>query len=57
MDIHTSVLAWKVIGCAIEVHREIGPGMLHVSSGVAESYLDNRSQSLSTSFTRFTSLA
>ena len=28
MDIHTSPLAWTVIGCAIEVHRVLGPGLL-----------------------------
>jgi len=28
MDIRTSPLAWTVIGCAIEVHRVLGPGLL-----------------------------
>ena len=28
MDIHTSPTGWKVIGCAIEVHRELGPGLM-----------------------------
>jgi len=28
MDIHTSPTGWKVIGCAIEVHRQLGPGLL-----------------------------
>jgi GxxExxY protein len=28
MDIHTSPVGWKVIGCAIRVHRELGPGLL-----------------------------
>ena len=28
MDIHTSPVGWKVIGCAIEVHRQLGPGLL-----------------------------
>jgi GxxExxY protein len=28
MDIHTSPTAWKVIACAIAVHRELGPGLL-----------------------------
>jgi GxxExxY protein len=28
MDIHTSPTGWKVIGCAIEVHRELGPGLV-----------------------------
>jgi len=31
VDIHTSPLAWKVIGCAIEVHRVLGPGLLESS--------------------------
>jgi GxxExxY protein len=28
MDIHTSPVGWKVIGAAIEVDRELGPGLL-----------------------------
>jgi len=28
VDIHTSPAGWKVIGCAIRVHRELGPGLL-----------------------------
>ena len=28
MEIHTSDLGRRVIGCAIEVHRELGPGLL-----------------------------
>lgn len=28
MDIHTTALGWRVIGAAIEVHRQLGPGLL-----------------------------
>jgi GxxExxY protein len=35
MDLHTSPVAWKVIGCAIEVHRVLGPGLLESPYGRA----------------------
>jgi hypothetical protein len=35
MDLHTSPVAWKVIGCAIEVHRVLGPGLLESPYGKA----------------------
>jgi len=28
MNLHTTALGWSVIGCAIAVHRALGPGLL-----------------------------
>ena len=40
VDIHTSPTGWKVIGCAIEVHRQLGPGLLEAAyeHGVAQEF-------------------
>jgi GxxExxY protein len=40
VDIHTSPTGWKVIGCAIEVHRTLGPGLVESAyeRGVAREF-------------------